>query len=67
MNQSAEEETGVRVRLTGGRGAGGTSDQIPWRGGGSRRSSYSNWVEGEEGSGEVAAGWLRRRGGKGGK
>jgi hypothetical protein len=66
MNLSAKEETGARVRLTGGRGGGGVSGQILWRGGGSQRSSCSNGVEGEEGSGEAATGWSRRRGGKGG-
>jgi hypothetical protein len=30
MNQSAKEETGARVRLTGGRGGGSISDQISW-------------------------------------
>jgi hypothetical protein len=30
MNQSAKEETGARVRLTGGRGGGSISDQILW-------------------------------------
>jgi hypothetical protein len=30
MNWSAEEETGARVWLTGGRGGGGVSGQIPW-------------------------------------
>jgi hypothetical protein len=36
MNRTTEEETGVRVRLTEGRGGGGVSCQIPWRGGGCR-------------------------------
>jgi hypothetical protein len=48
MYQSAEEEMGARVRLTGGRGGGGVSGQIPWQGGSSQRSSCSNGVEGEE-------------------
>jgi hypothetical protein len=30
MNRLAEEETWVRVWLTGGRGGGGVSGQIPW-------------------------------------
>jgi hypothetical protein len=64
---SADEEMGVRVRLTRGRGGGSVSGQITWQGGGSRRSSCSNGVEGEEGSGDVATGWLRRRRGNGGK
>jgi hypothetical protein len=32
MNRSTEEETGVRVRLTRGRGGGGVSSQILWCG-----------------------------------